>query len=330
MKDEEIKPLPVTPTTSFSASSMVGGFVRAFSLQFYQLGSAVLRESIQWWFRVPIKLFRPYSVNPWFFINSMAAADGQPVSTQYIRSLIKRDGWRPLLMNTIPLFILNGLIGTVLFNGYSESLKIFQLLHSDLASFAAGGVGGFLQTLLATPFENFQRSIAPQQVSQHRHRGWHKIGQHAYKSLPSTSLGKLRHLYSGLSVHLVRDSLAFAMFFGVFDNLRDRGKRLVHQSLDTMNIKSKKSQIMLNAGIVVGSGALAGACYQAVNVPLNRISRHLEAKGEAITLWRSVRAVYNNGLRPFYVGMSSQLVRVMPPSALALFVYEVASNGLTD
>ena len=47
--------------------------------------------------------------------------------------------------------------------------------------------------------------------------------------------------------------------------------------------------------------------------------------------WKEVwKVVRNEGVSPFYRGIAPQLIRVMPPSAVGLFAYEVASSQLWD
>jgi hypothetical protein len=84
-----------------------------------------------------------------------------------------------------------------------------------------------------------------------------------------------------------------------------------------------------NAAAVIVSGGMAGLAYQSTTYPLDRgrrlAKRLADRKRQTWTFDKRrsfVRAVYR--------GMGPQLVRVMPPAAIGLLVFEIASNSFWD
>lgn len=125
--------------------------------------------------------------------------------------------------------------------------------------------------------------------------------------------------------------------------------------------------VTANAAAVIVAGGVAGAAYQSLIYPLDNIpaviaatrvseatKNPLAAEAAAVMAapiyedgfhnanpagapsqqrftWTEVwQVVRQRGLRPFYAGITPQLVRVMPPSAIGLFAYEIASSQFWD
>ncbi|KAJ3280610.1 hypothetical protein HK104_000540 [Borealophlyctis nickersoniae] len=124
------------------------------------------------------------------------------------------------------------------------------------------------------------------------------------------------------------------------------------------------SLTLTNATAVILAGAMAGTAYQLVIYPLDNIpavvaatrlttimdpvsaqavaaaaapsyadgftnnnTKPGQARVSVKEVWSIVR---KQGVKPFYKGIAPQLVRVMPPSAVGLFAYEVASSQFWD
>jgi hypothetical protein len=191
MKEPEKKKLEAMP-------GLLAGFSRTFLTKSILFGLSLLREGIQWWFRIPIKMFRPYAVNPWLVLNEMAAIDGQRFTVGYIRKVVEKDGWRMLGLNVVPLMVANGMVGVVLFHSYTlASIKT----RND---FVAGGIAGMTSTFMATPMDRLTQMMTREKVMKHRHRGVHRALHSAFDSLPSNSISKATFLYRGFAFNLFK------------------------------------------------------------------------------------------------------------------------------
>lgn len=127
---------------------------------------------------------------------------------------------------------------------------------------------------------------------------------------------------------------------------------------------SKLPLALCNSAAVLASGAMAGLAYQSFSYPMDLIHaaiihsktiptssssvtstsaanlitaathrdhhplRHHHKHHDSSIRWSDVRNVIkeHGGIRPFFTGMQSHVLRAMPPSAIALFIYEVASH----
>jgi hypothetical protein len=152
--------------------------------------------------------------------------------------------------------------------------------------------------------------------------------------LPKESrAAQFKFLYKDVKMHVVRDGLAFGVFFGVFESalrvakastayyvkkrvgedlsrLRNMSVRCKIDSLEREwhEMKSKPygwTFALVNGGTTVLSGAMAGMAYQLVSLPIKQI--------------------YKSGgqLQGAYRGISSRLMRSMPSSAVGLLLYEM-------
>jgi hypothetical protein len=86
---------------------------------------------------------------------------------------------------------------------------------------------------------------------------------------------------------------------------------------------------------VVFSGGLAGVAYRTITYPLDRIRERVLIKQQeslpakmAGNFEVGANLVIKEGLKPFYAGIGSQLLRTFGPSALALFAYEISSEWI--
>ncbi|KAI8928485.1 mitochondrial carrier domain-containing protein [Entophlyctis helioformis] len=418
----QLPPLPNATPALANLPGFLAGFARALAANAGVLAVNFAKGTLQWWFRVPVKLFRPYAINPWLVFRSMAAVQGKPFNVQFVRDILRTEGASFFRKNALPLFVANAIVGGCLFNIYAFTLgrlssmsmqrsiqhgqsKDSQLpggadhpSHTYWHAFLAGGVGGAGQSVLATPLDAIQRMLEPKSMVEHRHRGI----RHATRKALSESLSthsfwhtRLLHLYRNFGFNAGRDAAGFALFFGVFEAMQHTGHSLVerlcdggpggqlpkhgdagsqmqgqaHGPLQTQHKHRSVLRILLDACVVVGAGATAGAAYQTAVYPLDRLSEAITAKpapqepqheqhqhrhhthtrtagadqqpphGTAasrshappqprLTWIAAARLVRQHGIGRYYAGIAPQLVRAMPPSAAALFVYELTRDQL--
>jgi Mitochondrial carrier protein len=291
-------------------SSMVAGFARTF---------------LRYYFKFPIKLFRPQPFNTYGYIYRLrqrAKKDGLGWTR------VARNEWQLITSRTLPLLLINGSIGAMLFTVYTGSVTSFKRYNDEVSTFwhyfTSGSIAGVFQALLATPLRDVESLIEARTISlskshTHEHRSHLQPARHPHE-LQHTHTSNTRNrpisaLYKGLSLNIMRDSLAFSLFFGVFEST---------QHLCTPHISSiagKETHLVpwIETGVLVSSGALGGLAFQLVNHPFARLNTIKQAP----TPRDAVAEIRIRGLLYFYKGIAGQLMRVVPPSAIALCLYKV-------
>ncbi|KAJ3192441.1 hypothetical protein HK101_006570, partial [Irineochytrium annulatum] len=392
--------------------NVLAGMARSFATQSLMVLTGFGKGILKWFFRVPVKLFRPSLVNPLLLFSTMAQQEGARVSVGYVGRVVREEGWGLLGRNMLPLLICNSVVGAVLFNAYSGSMAYLQEKEESeeggavLGSvkhhpFTAGAIAGAAQALLSTPLDNVTRRVDPAEMVARRGEGVVGVMIRSFKEAMPPGLnawGKFRFSYHGLGYNVGKDAVVrmspihtpclfipmlmllinkgFGLFFGFFETFRKLGKRLVldahlahgwpaHRlipdpSSPEGNLKQRPTLTLTLGSVaaVIAAGTAAGMGYQSVSYPLDRIPAALAENGYALATrpvvpeegmeagggatraaaprepkvdWRSVfKLVRAKGLTPFYRGIGTQLVRVTPPSAIGLLIFEVANSQLWE
>ncbi|KAJ3016646.1 hypothetical protein HKX48_003923 [Thoreauomyces humboldtii] len=379
---EEAGPKPVV--------GVVAGVAKSIATKSAFAASSLGKGFLKWWFSLPVKLFRPHTVNPWTVVNHMAATSGQKAGLAYMRTVVAEEGYGFLGRNVAPLLFANAAAGAVLFNVYASTITALAPASAGTAApvehhpFIAGAFAGAATALISTPIDNIKASISPADIVAGRHDGMLRFTRRTCRNAlkdDKTLWQKTRKLYVGIGHLGAKDALGFGTFFFLFENIRKHAKGAV---ADVWNLKEPSTKtivgstnelpprrsvglVIANATAVILSGGIAGMGYQAVIYPIDNIPSVLASSSAsdisrnpqmvkvaaqaaapiyedgfhnantggtvngARFQWKEVWEVARQkGVRPFYSGIMPQLVRVMPPSALGLFAYEVASSQFWD
>ncbi|KAG0029953.1 hypothetical protein BGZ81_003249 [Podila clonocystis] len=214
---------------------------------------SMLLQALSFWYRVPIKLFRPMRVDylvmaraatmgiipPSNLITTPATAQATTLSrrTQFFRATsigmlshaIQTQGPGFIYRQVLPPLIMNSFIGSVLYTTYIFTLPIFHPAFTYQKSrtfppppfpavFMAGALAGAAQSLVAAPMDSLKVKF---QVQDLVHGGKHK----SMSSFAITTLKELglKTVYRGFALTLVKDSLACGLFFGVFEWVKQQG-----------------------------------------------------------------------------------------------------------
>jgi hypothetical protein len=171
----------------------------------------------------------------------------------------------------------------------------------------------------------------------HDKLSFHEARKAATKCLP-LGLDRVSYLYKGVLYHLLRDSIGFGVFFGIFETMQYFGKTYTSkvwkfESNSPHDHPNRPKELALADGcVVIFSGALAGASFQLISYPLETLktkSRKLRKIFPEKSIPQVNRMVIKQvGIAGLFKGVSSQLIRVMPPSALGLFVYEISKEWI--
>lgn len=152
------------------------------------LGGAVARSllgSLAFFFRLPIRLFRPVKLSSWTVLESFAKREKKTLSLKYLVSLIRREKNSFLFHLLGPPIVFNTLVGFTLFESYSlceahllkkhraqqrkeqEQSDNSQQAASTPTSWTplwivtvAGSVAGAAQCILSAPLDNVRLVLA--------------------------------------------------------------------------------------------------------------------------------------------------------------------------
>ncbi|KAF9318716.1 hypothetical protein BG003_010644 [Podila horticola] len=214
---------------------------------------SMLLQALSFWYRVPIKLFRPMRVDylvmaraatmgiipPSNLVTTLATTQATQLSrrTQFFRATsigmlshaIRTQGPGFIYRQVLPPLIMNSFIGSVLYTTYIFTLPIFHPAFTYqksrtfppppfMAVFMAGALAGAAQSLVAAPMDSLKVKFQVQDLA---HGGKHK----SMSSFAVTTLKEmgLKTVYRGFALTLVKDSLACGLFFGVFEWVKQQG-----------------------------------------------------------------------------------------------------------
>jgi hypothetical protein len=173
--------------------------------------------------------------------------------------------------------VANATVGVTLFTTYGEVQKSLETLSGEFsltAPFLAGAAGGAVQCILSVPLDNIMKSINTRDLIKQRY-----ISQVLYNTLsilfPDSIRDSWRHLtrflYRSLLFTACRDSLGFAMFFGVFEAIKTYSKDAISILFcNDTKTEHKLSFGVANIGAVIFAGGVAGVAYQSTTYPLDR------------------------------------------------------------
>ncbi|KAJ3301260.1 hypothetical protein HDV03_001081 [Kappamyces sp. JEL0829] len=344
---EVLPPLPGPLESPQLYPGLLAGIARQLVSNTSIILLGLTKEFLQYWFRFPVKMFRPYAVNPYTVFNEMA---GQQATWSFIWRTSRKEGFKLLALNVVPLLLANSFVGAVLFNTYTLSHYLLreQSINVPIDAFLSGAIAGATQSFLANPLYRIQRSLEGNSHATHRHKGVVSLYKAAYLKLPA-GLPRLGYLYKGIQYNLFRDCVGFSLFFGTFENLSQLGNRAVARLFDVPrhslqretrfeHLAERPRPVAIAQGLVtVFSGGMAGAAYQSFVYPLDQL--HLSVKLAKSThppshpntrLDWAVDHVSRNGFRSLYNGMSTALLKAVPASAIGLFVYELSSDYIAQ
>jgi hypothetical protein len=345
-KAEESPQLPPLPGPLSDQSSLFPGFIAAIARQIMANSSIIIlnitREFLQFWFRFPVKMFRPFAVNPYLVFNEMAG--NQAASWKFIWKTSRKEGFRMLGLNVLPLLLANSLVGAVLFNTYTLSNHLLKSAKSNFYdSFASGAVAGATQSLLSNPLYRIQKSLEKDSHAVNRHKGVLSLYGNAYRNLPVKGWSRFTYLYKGVFYNLLRDCVGFSLFFGVFENTNYFGKKALAMYFKApfyqresraehfKHLKERPASLAFAQGLsTVVSGGMAGMAYQSFVYPLDtfhfqvkQLQKHYTQTNQFILAYRNLK---KESIRSLFQGMGSTLLKAVPASAIGLFAYEVTSD----
>eukprot|EP00842_Homolaphlyctis_polyrhiza_P005495 jgi/Hompol1/5947/HPOL_000912-RA len=275
-------------------------------------GAAILivgtaKSALQWFFRVPVKLFRPSAVNPWFVFQSMAVAQGRQMSVDFVRQTVRQEG----SILATPLETVQKMINPV---------EMVEHRHLGVRHLAQETI----QNAMPATFKERMAFV--------------------YRNLPFNAFRDAGGFALFFGVFELMRFTGSKLVSDYFDE--GRSKRRFFFFRQPEKPKSVQ-HIAAQSFVTVASGALAGASFQLFTYPLDRLGDAQMAQATKTvsgshasaltlhgasrsTLVGALRLIREHGLSPWFKGISAQVVRAVPASAAALLVYDIAGEHFGD
>lgn len=358
----------IVKDTKGDHSGLLAGVAKSATFAIVSAPSMIAKGVIKWFFHSPIRFFRPYAVSPWHVLEDMARHEGKSVGLSYLRTLYTTDGFRVVSSNFWPLMVLNSISGFLLFTTYrvSHELLIPRQLSPDTCCegdkhaiipiwipFVSGATSGVAVSVLITPVHNIRALATPRDLVVNRHSGIIRYSSFLLGKLFLNQSGvrdKGRLLFKSLAFTSLRDALCYSLFFGTFENLCNlAGSFYVQKERYTANNELILGRTTSRAGRIIAriaemfvptltAGASAGIVYNLAHWPFQTYRKVVKetvrihdchAMETKITLAELYATIRKRGIRPFYDGIRPQLIRVVTPSAIGLFVYRITTEDYT-
>ncbi|KAF2264457.1 mitochondrial carrier [Lojkania enalia] len=196
---------------------------------------AVAARMVAFYFRAPVKAFfkgridylgYARAINP--HIQAEARWTWRMTTPALLAHAVRTEGWSFIPNQVLPPLLANTFIGAVLYTTYLQSLST---LHSGsphqqkrtypppviATTFAAGLIGGGVQSLLAAPFDALQVRFRTADILDGKYKTMWHYGMHKLHSIG------LRGIFAGFTLSLVKDSLGAAVFFSTFETVKSQG-----------------------------------------------------------------------------------------------------------
>ena len=176
---------------------------------------------------------------------------------------------------------------------------------SDVIS---GGLSGMFASFIVTPFERIKILFQTNQGN------WKFIKQNM----------NIRFMFQGLSATFYRETPGFAIYFSVYNYLKDNRKKILYGC----NILNVSEQIGMFESFTYG--AISGSTAWVFIYPQDRIKTHIQAISERnINFTSGFKEILSNGgYRGLYKGFHYALMRAIPLHATAFMTMELCKKYL--
>lgn len=198
-----------------------------------------------------------------------------------------------------------GLEKSVVFGIYESTKPHTQ---SDVIS---GGLSGMVASFIVTPFERIKI------LFQTNKGNWNFIKQNM----------NIKFMFQGLSATFYRETPGFAIYFSVYNNLKNNRKKILPY-VNIKNISNISEQIGMFESFTYG--AISGSVAWIFIYPQDRIKTHIQAISERnINFRNGFREILSNGgYRGLYKGFHYALMRAIPLHATAFMTMELCKKYL--
>ncbi|CAI5451139.1 unnamed protein product [Caenorhabditis angaria] len=227
--------------------------------------------------------------------------------------IVKKEGFGGLYKGlSSPLASLSA-INAIVFGVHGTACREFKNPDSIQAHFSAGVAAGIAQSVVAAPTERIKLLLQIQNDAAHtKYRGPIDATRQIVKKHGWRSLNR------GFVATVARDAPAFGVYFASYEMMaRAMSQDGKMESLTSM-------QLLLAGG---GAGMLSWL----FNYPADIIKSRFQADTSYKSYLHCIKATYaERGIRSFYIGLNSALIRAFPSNAATFFTVEWTYRLLLD
>ncbi|ETN80212.1 hypothetical protein RB195_015011 [Necator americanus] len=229
------------------------------------------------------------------------------------KTIIRKEGFSGLYKGlSSPLASLTA-INAVVFGVHGSVCREFSHPDSLRAHFFAGCAAGMMQSIIATPSERVKLLIQIQTDNAHSR---YQSPLHAARSLVAAR--GFNTLSRGFLATLVRDCPAFGIYFASYEWMSRKMS------------KDGKMESLTGPQLLLAGGA-AGMLSWLFNYPSDVVKTRFQANDNYRNYWHCIRSTYREGgMRAFYTGLGSTLLRAFPSNAATFFAVEWTYRLLLD
>eukprot|EP00898_Chlorokybus_atmophyticus_P002863 jgi/Chlat1/3578/Chrsp234S03567 len=191
----------------------------------------------------------------------------------------------------------------------------------------AGAAAGISATLLCFPLDTLRTRMLAESGS-------------AYTSVFSCISHMVQHegvgsLYRGVMPAIIAMAPSGAVFYGVYDVLKQSHLRAMHNK--GIYVTHGQGALEIGAGPTLLYGAIAGLCAELATYPMEVVRRQLQLQGtmvcgkrvaqqSALLTARSI--IQSGGVQSLYAGVLPSALQVLPSAALSYYFYELFKSVL--
>ena len=260
------------------------------------------------------------------------------------RQLIKVEGFNGLYKGlSAPLFA-QFFMNSLSFAGDSLAIKLLEpkLKKGDtpnpMNTITAGAFGGFVQCLVLVPSDLIKVKM---QIEGMKSTKTYKSTLHClYSVIQNEGVGGL---FKGFTITALRETPSFAVYFSVYKNSLSWLKNTFEKNNnddniikgDVLNYSLMPNSPHPTASIMI-SGGLAGAISWTAVYPFDVVKTYIQInssshnsnskQGGVISTVVSLYKEY--GIRIFFRGLGTTIIRAFPVNAATFYVYEVLKEIL--
>lgn len=312
---QDLSPLPIADltTNSHSEIGLLAGFFRS-----------VVYQLLLFWFRTPLKFFRPMRIDYTTFLRSSSHSTSL-FSRSFFGMLLSsfhKKGHMFIYNYVLPQFLVNSFIGVSLFSSYNFFLEKFKQNNLNLPHFSAGFFSGIINATVSAPFDSkmINEMTKNAALSPKKYNSMWQVYKDGFRKQTT------KQMYKGLVVNMLKDSVGFCVFFGTYNTLFE-----YFQNLSKSNSKNNKINSYYYPLSSILSGMVAGLGYQLVEYPMIKIHTEYIESNKNIRqpfLFIKRKISSKNFIKNYYFGFSSCLYKSLPASTLGIVFYQYIKDSL--
>ncbi|KAL4940992.1 hypothetical protein BDV06DRAFT_195383 [Aspergillus oleicola] len=307
---------------------------------------ALSAQLVAFYFRVPVKAFFRTRVDYMAFARAVSPQPSESgrwslhtTTPGLLIHAVRTYGWRFIPYQVMPPLLANAGVGAVLYTSYlqvlgalyepvSQGVKRTYPPASPVDTFTAGLVAGSIQSIVAAPLDALQVRLRTNDLIEGRYQSMWHYGRHKLQQI------KLRGIFAGWSLSLLRDSFGCAAFFSFFEYIKSQAYysfltsyygSLHSRKRDSLQVSQVndhgvpliKPHYALEPCFLLAAGLVASVAQQTIQYPLYAIQNIHVARLEYLDHQATLRHSNKQMLHIYYLAYQETYKRCKRKAARA-------------